>query len=422
MVWGGVVGGVLRVVRVGIALLCAWQAAACGSGQTTSVPLHVPPRVASLDAFDETMLHYVDLEVAEEHLATLVPGVDERVPARLVFDHEVLDDIGLRLKRGQGSMQPLEGKPGFQIKTNEFVKGRALHGVKKFTLNNAIQDRTYLSEHVAYDIWRRAGVPGRRTSLARVTFNGSYLGVYVVAEAYDSGPVERAFAWGGNLYEGVPGVDLVDPDGLDLETNEDENDRSDLFALAAVLETEPDHTFAEALDFHLDVEAFLTYWAVEALVVHWDSFAGQNHGLDGEPSFLPNNWYAYRDPLAGRLYFLPHGADQCFVRPVEAAPLYAPPSPRSLLPSRCMENAELRARYFERALAVLDSAWDVDVLLERVERAVALIEASVLEGDRFRWQSRSEYRAALDDLARFLRERPDRVRAQLAAFVPTGAP
>ncbi len=404
-----------RVSMRSIPALCLamlLQVAGCG-GVGEEPPAPVPARVATLDPFDETVLHYVDLTVAAEHLSSLVPGEDARVPARLVFDDVTLEDVGLRLKEGLGSRQPLEGKPGFNLKTNEFVKGQKIHGVKKFTLNSAIQDPTFLSEHVAYDLWRRAGVEARRTALARVTFNGEYFGVYVVAESYDDGPVDRAFDSGGNLYEGVPGVDLTDPYGLDLDTNDEANDRSDLEALADVLESEPDATFSTALGQHLDVDAFLTYWAVESLVVHWDAYAGQNHGSFFEPDFLPNNWYAYRDPGSARFHFLPHGADQCFVRPAWHAPVDAAPSPRALLAVRCLADPGLLERFRARVREILDRAWDVTSILGRIRACVSLIEGSVVEGDRFQPRSVADFRRSIRELEQFIGERAQAVRGQL---------
>jgi hypothetical protein len=317
----------------------------------------------------------------------------------------------VRLKE-PGSARPLGEKPGFSFKTNEFVKGRSLHGVKKFVFNNAVQDPSFLSEFMAYDLWRRAGVPARRAAHARVRLNGDYLGVYVVAESYEGGFLDRTFADdSGNLYEGAPGVDLTDVDVLELDTNTDENDRSDLLALAAVLREAPDDELAAALEGVLDVEGFLRYWAVEALLDHWDGYAGQNaHEGASEIGLSPNNYHAYHDPSTGLFSLLPWGADQCFVR-TEASVL-APPHPHAILAQRCFAHEDLRARYVDHLRAALAS-WDPGAIEARLAAAYERIGGSVAEGDQQPSVTFASFHAAVAALREFLRARPATVLLQL---------
>ena len=320
-----------------------------------------------------------------------------------------LANVGVKLKGGIGSARPLGEKPGFSFKTNEFVKGQSLHGVKKFMMNNAVQDPSFLSEYVAYEIWRRAGVPARRATHARVRLNGEYLGVYVVAESYEGGFLDRSFADGkGNLYEGSPGVDLTDVDAMELDTNTGVNDRSDLRALAAVLLATPDDGFVAALEGVLDVEEFLRYWAVEALLDHWDGYAAQNAEDAASPG--PNNYYAYHDPSTGLFSLLPWGADQCLVRAEISA--LAPPQPLSLLAQRCFEDAGLRARYVDHLRSAL-AAWDPEELDARAEAAYERIAGSVSEDDQNPAVSFAAFRAAVTSLRSFLRTRPATVLSQL---------
>jgi spore coat protein CotH len=378
----------------------------CGSGGD-SIP-QVPALAATQDMFAEGVLHYAELTVAPEELARLVPESDERVRCTLVYDGVQVEEVGVRLRGGQGSRRPVGSKPGFSFKTNEFVKGRSLHGVKRFSLNNSVQDASLLSELMACEIWRRAGVPVRRVAHARVSLNGTYLGVYVVAETYQDGFLGRTFADGsGNLYEGVPGSDLTDVDALELQTNEDENDRSHLHALAAVVATASDDDLAGELEGLLDLDEFLRYWAVEALLDHWDSYAAQNV----EPFLAagPNNYYAYHDPSTGLVSLLPWGADQCFWR--VGSDVLSPPHELSVLAGRCFAAPALHARYVEHLRAAL-AAWDT-VDLDRVAReAYERIAGSVAEGDRA-GLTFGAFLTAVDRVRAFLRDRPEVVLAQL---------
>jgi spore coat protein CotH len=389
----------------------------CGGGAPapapTTAPLvvpPVPPPVATTDVFAEDVLHYVELTVLPEDLALLVPGSDERVRCTLVYDGVQLDDVGVRLKGGLGSLRPVGEKPGFSFKTNEFVKGRALHGVKKLTLNNAVQDPSLLSEVMAYEIWRRAGALARRAAHARVTLNGEYLGVYVATESYEGPFLGRSFPDdSGNLYEGSPGVDLTDVDTLELDTQDDQDDRSDLRALAAVLEAAPDEAFPSALEDVLEVDAYLRYWAVEALLHHWDGYAAQNKELHFLPG--PNNYFVYHDPSRGRFTMLPWGADRCFER--ADAPVLATPQGEATLAARCFAHPELRARYVEHVRAALE-AWDPLDLEARAVAAYERVAGSAREGDQDPAASFERFLAGVDAVRAFLRTRPEIVAAELA--------
>lgn len=383
--------------------------AGCGSGG--SAPLApVPPMQATTDVFAEGILHYAEIEVAPEHLPTLVPFGEERVPARLVYDGVVLEDVGLRLKGGWGSARPLGEKASFSFKTNEFVSGQRLHGFKRFSFDSEVQDESLLDAHVGYEVFRRAGLPSRRTAFARVTFNGVYYGVYLVAEGIDGDFVERWFPGDdeGNLYEGEV-ADVTEPERMELETNEDANDRSDLEALRDFLASADDATLVSDLSAYVDVDAFYRYWACEAVCDHWDGYAGLNR--EDRDRDRPHNYYVYVSGARG-LVWIPHGIDQLFER--AAVPSLAAPVPGAVLPARLHATAQGRARLAAAVREILDGAFDRAVLEARIDAALPLIEGSIdspVPGS----PSRATWRRAVDRLRRFLAERPSRVRAELDA-------
>src|SRR5262245_51380472 len=100
-----------------LAASLALVVAGCGGSGGGPSPAMVPPMQATTEVFAEDILHYVELEVADEHLGTLVPFGETRVPARLTYDGVTLEDVGLKLKGGKGSARPLTEKAGFSIKT-----------------------------------------------------------------------------------------------------------------------------------------------------------------------------------------------------------------------------------------------------------------------------------------------------------------
>jgi spore coat protein H len=367
---------------------------------------------ATAGVFDAAVLHYVELEVAEADLPLLVPFRDEYVRARVVYDGTAVDEVGVRIK-GHSSAQTLEGKPGFTVKTNAFVKGRTLQGFKKLSLNNAVQDASGMHEHLSYLVWRTAGVAARRTAFARLTINGTFYGVYTVAEAYDGAFLEANFGDdSGNLYEGAPRVDVIDAEDLELQTNEEEDDRSDVLALREVVLGAPDEELEAALEPLVDLDAFLTYWAVEAVVNHWDGYAAQRTDGLGEP----NNYYVYCDPADGRFVFIPHGADQTMTG--VDAPVTALPAEGSRLALRLANLPSVRARYRERVREVLAAAWDVPALLREIDAAYALVGGSVSEESARRPKAFKAFRDGVAELRDFVGRRRAAVLFELDAAEP----
>jgi hypothetical protein len=391
--------------RRGILAAAFLALGACGGGGG-GIP-EVPAPVTTDDPFQEDVLHYVELTVAEGDLPLLVPGSDLYVAATLVFDGVTVESIGLRL-RGHASAQGLDGKPGFSVKTNEFVKGRNLHGVKKLSLNNEVQDPSWMHEHAAYDLWRRAGIACHRTAFARVRLNGEFRGVYLVSEAYDSAWLAAHFAdASGNLYEGVPFHDVTEPDALELHTNEAANDRSDLEALRDVLLDSPDEDLLSDLAPLLDLDSFFTYWALESLLWDWDGYVAPG-------SAGPNNFYLYRDPSTGLFTFVPHGADQTFTD--ATVPVTTAPAAACVLATRLWALPEARLLWAEHVGFVLDGAWDAAALVARVDAAYVLIAGSVAEEVGSGPAAFPPFQTAVHDARDFLERRPELAREALEGF------
>lgn len=398
------------IVGAVFGLLGTGALAACGGGGG-GAPAAPAPIPVTQDPFEEDVLHHVDLLVAPEHLPALVPGEDDRVPCTLTYDGVTVEEVGVRLKGKWGSRRALGQKPGFSVRTNEFVKGRTLHGVKRLLLDNGVQDASLMAEYMAYDLWRRAGVPCRRAAHARVTLNGEWLGVYTVVEAYDARFLASRFADAtGNLYEGVAGRDISEVEDVGLRTNKGANDRTDLSALADVLTRASDEEFPARLGEVLDVEEWLTYWAVEALVDHFDGYARPKDG-GGDPRG-PNNWYAYCDPVTGRFSILPHGADQAFTFKTHEPD--ASPDPLALLAARSAAHPDLRARWFDRMREILDTVWDGPALAARLDAAVRRIRPSVAEGGEDPGSTLSRFDTAVADARRFLLTRRETVLERLS--------
>ena len=386
----GYPAGVLRLVVLSLSLTlvtgCGDPTPPAGDDGGTDTD-GAPGEAAGARVFDPDRLHSIELTVAAADLDTLDDDQTVRVPATLVFDGEELARVGLR-KKGASSMRPLSGKPGFTIKLNEYVPGLRLDGLRKLTVDNAIQDPSLLTGHLSYEVYRRAGLPAPRTAHATLRFNGVDKGLYVLEESTNPDYLAAHFGDGtGNLYEG-PWDFPRGAAAADLKDEvEDQRSRDDLEALTAVVMDTPDAQLAARLAERLDVDRFLTSYAVEMVAALWDNYA-----------LVAWNFYLYHVP-GGRFVLLTHGVNWPYWHAdMDPFDIHTDPwgtgDPPGYLCARVDRVPALAARYRDELIRVARDAWDVDALLARIDRAAAALHARPLTG------------ASADDLADFDEQLP----------------
>ncbi len=238
--------------------------------------------------------------------------------------------------------------------------------MKKLVINNARQDVTFTHEHVAYEIYRRAGLPQVISAHGVMTLNDKPYGLYVMEEAKDTAYLQKWYGNGtGNFYE-VDVVDFADgwtdPVNVDLKNDDDTESgppdmskRADLQALAEAVKA-PDDQFLGAIKEKLDLDHFITVYALDALLSHWDG-----------PMFNTNNYYLYRNPADNRFVFVGHGIDQAF--DVDFDPLQVP---KLLLAQRVRAIPELDLQWRDAMNWVMENAWDNTVLFPRIDKVVEI--------------------------------------------------
>ena len=285
--------------------------------------------------------------------------------ARVRIDGQVRDNVGVRKKGFLGSLDAV--KPGLKIKLDEFQSNDAIDGVKRLTLNNAKQDPSLVRQCVGYQLFAQAGVPSPRCNFARVRVNGKNLGIYVNVEDVRKPMLGRHFTnTGGNLYEGtVSDFHPVLVDTFEAQTNEEANDRSDLQLVIAALGAS-DADLPAALGAIVDLDAFMTFWAMEALVGAWDGYAGNR-----------NNFYLYRNPSTGKFHFIPWGIDTILSDGYPIAALDPAANKAvfaySAITRRLIDLPQMRARYLATMQTLLASVWNEPAILAEIDRMEALL-------------------------------------------------
>jgi hypothetical protein len=278
-----------------------------------------------------------------------------------------------------------------------------------------VQDPSGLSQSLAYRLFRAAGLPAPRSNHALVYVNDEYYGLYSNVETEDKTFLARWFSSDeGNLYE-EGGSDLLPGSAplFELETNEGENDRSDLEALIAAIARATPEDFSQAVGEQLDLDQYLSYAALEAL-------AG---GEDGYSYVLgtPNNFRLYRDPETSRFVFLPWGLDRA-LRPrfepelihgwVPALEPYRSVwKTHSLLLSGCLASTPCRQAFTERLRELTTLFEELD--LGAAARAEWQLIAAAGQADPRKPADDDYAEHARTLLLEYIAERPGALRAEL---------
>ena len=276
-------------------------------------------------------------------------------------------------------------------------------GLARLALNNNLQDPSQLHQVLAYRVFARAGVPAPRCNLAHVTVNGRSLGIYSHVETIEKPFLEHQFASAtGNLYEGRSSD--FRPDWVktfERKNHRSDTNRSDLAAVVGALEADDKHLLA-SLGSLIDLDEYLSYWAVESLIGDWDSYS--NNG---------NNFFIYRHPRTEKFHFIPWGADAAFGDRDPFTPFETPESvmARSILPWRLYRLLETRAQYRTRLREVLQTAWNEHDLLAEVDRLTALLKGRTHIPP-------AQFRAGVFAVREFIRTRRAALEVELADPAP----
>lgn len=299
-------------------------------------------------------------------------------PASVTVDDTVLDNIGVRTKGLLGSINP--ARPSLKMNLHKFIETDDLYfeETKRFTFNNQNQDQSRMRTCMAYYIFAAAGVPASMCNFAHIQVNGSDFGIYANVEAIKKPLLARVFGDdSGNLYEGTAsdiraGGFMV---RVEKKTNEVEDDWSDLYQLRDAIEA-PDETFRDEIEAILNLDAFINFWASEAIIGHWDGFTGN-----------ANNYFLYNNPVDGKFHFIPWGPDGTFVRTRGGFSASEEGDPttvfaQSKLARRLWNEPDIRIRYQERVEQLLADVWKEEELLGEVTRIQAMLEDFIPSANR----------------------------------------
>jgi hypothetical protein len=250
--------------------------------------------------------------------------------------------------------------------------------LKKLTLNAGILDPGKSREALAYAVYRDAGVPAPRTAFAEVylTVPGRYkeelLGLFTLIEDIDDSFLQNHFGDANGLLmkpEGVRGPDFLGLNWQDYkdrykpgrEASTEEADA--LIALAHLIDQSKPEAFLNKIEQSLNVDEFLRYLAVTAMLVDLDS-----------PLAMPQNFYLYLPSKSKKLVYLPWDLDLSFAAwPMGGSAdeqmklsLIHPYTGRYKLISGLLSVPRIREQYLEIVRQISTNFFSEEELLKRI--------------------------------------------------------
>ena len=355
-------------------------------GDSTVEVLPDAPRV-----YDPWTVHTLTITLSEGEVASLRAAPTEWVVGELLFDEHPLADVGVRLK-GSSSFQPIDQKPAWKLKMDEFVPGQRLLGLERMTLNNEVWDPTMMAETMAYWTFRENGSLAPRTSYVAVTLNDRYLGLYTLIESMDEGFL-HANDLDGSIWEMTRNCDFTG----DCSCFEEQEGPAALTSIAQGCES------TDAFD----QEALVAFLAVEQAVNHPDSY-----------SWNLNNFFVVHDEASNALSLSPWGADSTFIYAYppdkpnpDCEPLHLDVDSRSskgALRAWCRADADCNAQYEDKLLQIADWMDQVDLAGEMSRNAELLQPWEELE-THVNW-TMEDRRARIDCFEQWAAQRPAELR------------
>jgi hypothetical protein len=313
--------------------------------------------------FTNAALHVIRIEIPPQGMRSLEQEPRKFVHASFREGAAVFTNVLIRLKGGAGSFRGLDDKPGFTLHVD--AAGHTFYGLKKFHLNNSVQDPTYLSEWLCSGIFRDAGVPAARAAHAVVELNGRRLGQYVLVESIASDFLAGYFKHThGNVYGQSPNADITG--ALERMGGREQTQGAELEALAAAASEPELERLRARLPQVLDIPRFLSFMAVEVMLDHWDGY-----------TFNVKNYEVYHDPDTARMVFIPHDLDQLMRNP--NSPVV--PHPNGIVARAILRDPQTRTAYRRRFGEIFTNVFVAPVLIKRVDDRVARVAPQLTSYD-----------------------------------------
>ena len=179
--------------------------------------------------FATDRVHTIDIVINDWESFIETCENEEYSMCSVVIDGENYSNIGIRAK-GNTSLsnvsQMNSDRYSFKLEFDQYDNTKSYYGLDKISLNNIIQDNTYMKDYLVYRMMGEFGVAAPLCSYVYITVNGEDFGLYLAVESIEESFLQRNY---GNDYG-----ELYKPDsmsfgggrgnGKDFDFSEFEND------------------------------------------------------------------------------------------------------------------------------------------------------------------------------------------------------
>ena len=155
--------------------------------------------------FDTSKVHTIDIVM--DDWDSFIDGCEdeEYVSCAVVIDNEAYKNVAIRAK-GNTSLSSVASygndRYSFKIEFDHYDSGKSYHGLDKLSLNNIIQDNTYMKDYLCYQMMGYMGVDAPLCSYVWITVNGEAWGLYLAVEGVEDSFLERNYGTSyGELYK-----------------------------------------------------------------------------------------------------------------------------------------------------------------------------------------------------------------------------
>lgn len=155
--------------------------------------------------FDTDKVHTIDIIMDDWDEFLKTAQSEEYSDCTVIIDGEAYKNVGIRGK-GNTSLSTVSSmgsdRYSFKVEFDQYDKNKSYHGLDKLSLNNVIQDNTYMKDYLTYQMMNEFGASAPLCSFAYITVNGEDWGLYLAVEGVEDSFLQRNFGNDyGNLYK-----------------------------------------------------------------------------------------------------------------------------------------------------------------------------------------------------------------------------
>ena len=155
--------------------------------------------------FDTSYVHTIDIVM--DDWDEFIDGCEdeEYTSCAVIIDNEAYKNVGIRAK-GNTSLSSVSAygndRYSFKIEFDHYDSGKSYYGLDKLSLNNIIQDNTYMKDYLVYQMMGYFGVDSPLCSYVYITVNGEDFGLYLAVEGVEESFLSRNYGSDyGELYK-----------------------------------------------------------------------------------------------------------------------------------------------------------------------------------------------------------------------------